>query len=83
MKKILIFGGSGFIGSALAKSLSQEHQVTVFDNNERKHSIIELPESVKWIKGDICDINSVRKVVKNQNIIYNLAYIVDYNFHKV
>ena len=29
--KILIFGGSGFLGQNLALKLSQKHKVTIFD----------------------------------------------------
>lgn len=75
MKKILIFGGSGFIGSALAKKLAETNEVTIFDNNERGHSNIEIPSHIKWIKSDIRDFDKVKSSVKGQDIVYNLAYI--------
>ena len=36
MKKVVVTGGSGFIGSSLAQKLVQlGHTVTIFDNNSR------------------------------------------------
>lgn len=38
MKKILVTGGSGYIGSVVAKRLLERgYDVTVFDNLERGH----------------------------------------------
>ena len=46
-EKILITGGSGFIGSAITKYLVEKgHKVTVFDNNSRG-KIKRLEEVIK------------------------------------
>ena len=51
-EKILVTGGSGFIGSAITKYLVEKgHKVTVFDNNSssrilsEKLALFELPRS--------------------------------------
>lgn len=75
MKKVLIFGGSGFIGSALANKLSSKYEVTIFDNNERKHSLTNVNKNIAWIKNDICDYESVLNAIRGNDIVYNLAYI--------
>ena len=46
-QKILITGGSGFIGSAITKYLVKEgHSITVYDNNSRG-KIRRLNEVIK------------------------------------
>ena len=57
-QKILITGGSGFIGSAITKYLVKEgHSVTVYDNNSRGkiRRLNEVKNKIKFIKGDIRD----------------------------
>ena len=48
--KVLVIGGTGFIGSYVVRQLiKMGHKVTVFN---RGQTIAELPPDVKWIKGD-------------------------------
>jgi len=70
--KILVTGGTGFIGNELVKKLSKRHKVTVFDRTI-KHVI----KGVKYIRGDITDIQQVRKAVKGNDYIYHLAAVLD------
>ena len=72
--RILIFGGSGFLGKNLSKYLSKKkHKVTIFD---KKKNSINL-KKIKFIKGDILNLKQVIKASKNQDIIFNLAGISD------
>lgn len=72
--RILIFGGSGFLGKNLSKYLSKKkHKVTIFD---KKKNSINL-KKIKFIKGDILNLRQVIKASKNQDIIFNLAGISD------
>lgn len=72
--KILIFGGSGFLGQNLALKLSQKHKVTIFDKKKLK---IFSKKNIEFIKGNILDFKKVLKVSKNKDIIYNFAGISD------
>jgi dTDP-L-rhamnose 4-epimerase len=83
MKKVLITGGAGFIGSHLCDELLRyEYEVTVLDNlNEQVHGInCERPEylssKVHLVVGDIRDAEVVEKLVKKSDIIIHLAALV-------
>lgn len=67
--KILVAGGSGFIGSHVANMLSETgHQVTIFDNTRSK----ELHPSQSFIQGDILTSN-LMEILSDQEIVYNFA----------
>lgn len=67
MKKILIIGGSGFVGSRLTEYLINDHSVTIFD----KVSSPFYPQNT--IIGDVRNQEELNKVIKNQNIVILLA----------
>lgn len=78
MKKYLVTGGTGFIGSALVKRLVKEgHSVRVLDNNVRG-SIEKLGntyKSIEFIQGDIRDPEIVQRACKGMDSVAHLAYI--------
>jgi len=68
-KKILVTGGSGFIGSFLVEALIQKgYEVTIFDIDEPKFT-----PKVPFIKGDITDREAVFKAVKGQDVVFHYA----------
>jgi UDP-glucose 4-epimerase len=72
--KIIVFGGSGFIGSHLVDALTKAgHDVTIFDMNPSPY----LQASQKFIQGDILDIEAIQKAIANQDVIYNFAGLAD------
>ena len=74
MNKVIVFGGSGFVGSHVADHLTANgYEVTIFDLN---HSPYILPEQ-RMVVGDILDKEAVVEAVSGQNVVYNYAGIAD------
>jgi len=73
---ILVTGGAGFIGSHLAEKLINEgYNVIIIDNLSRGNlnNLLNVRESVKFIKGDIRDYNLMNDLIKNSEVIFHLA----------
>lgn len=80
MKKYLITGGSGFIGSNIAeKVLDQGDFVRIVDNfsTGRRKNIEEFfgNPNFELIEGDITDIEVVKKAVKDMDFVLHQAAI--------
>lgn len=78
MKKIIVTGGTGFIGSNIVKYLvTKNENVLVFDNNSRGNieNLNEISESFEYLNGDIRDKEKFIKVTKNVDTIIHLAYV--------
>jgi len=76
--KVLITGGTGFIGSNLAKFLiNKGYDVTIFDNNLRgKISRLDgYRGKLKFIEGDITDFNEVNEASEGIDSLFHLAFI--------
>jgi UDP-glucose 4-epimerase len=61
-KTVLITGGAGFIGSTLARRLSSNNQVVIFDNltrNAMQHTLRECREDIRVVEGDILDVDKL------------------------
>ena len=78
-KKILILGGTGFIGYHLAKeALRRGFQVSSLSKNAPKK--IRYLKKVKYIIADISDKNFIKKKIKdNFQYVVNLAGYVDHS----
>src|SRR5581483_9842535 len=78
MKKHLITGGAGFIGSTLAKSLLADgDDVTVVDNLETG-SLENLDgarghERFHFVEGDICDTRLMDELTSKADVVEHLA----------
>lgn len=77
--KIVVFGGSGFLGSHVADTLSaSNHQVTIFDVKPSTY----LQMNQEMIVGDILDLDAVTKAVKGCDAVYNFAGVADIDLAK-
>ena len=77
-KNILITGGTGFIGSNLAKMLVKKNfKIKIYDNYSRQSSknINNLPKQIKVIRGDIRNRDKFFNALKKTDIVIHLAYI--------
>ena len=80
--RAIIFGGAGFIGSALAaKLLSEGNEATVFDSlytgKMENLAGCKGKKGFKFIKGDMRKPGEVRAALKGQDIVYHLAANAD------
>ena len=78
MKKILVTGGAGFIGSHLVKRLADSgHEVVVLDNLLRGNKIDKATlNNVNLVVGDVRDRDLVIKLAKNAEYIYHFAAVL-------
>lgn len=72
--KVLVSGGSGFLGSHVADALAEKgHQVTLFDRTPSKY----ISDGQKEIIGNILDKELLIDIVRSQDIVYHFAGIAD------
>lgn len=80
MKKILITGGAGYLGSTITEHLlTNGYSVTVMDNLVYKQlSLLHLFKNpqFKFVLGDVRDTQLLQDLVKNHDVIIPLAAIV-------
>lgn len=76
--KVLVTGGTGFIGSYLVKRLVDESvDVRVFDNNVRGrvNRLGNYIDRLEFINGDVCDFDQVNSACQNVDTVFHLAFI--------
>ncbi|MFZ2656327.1 MAG: SDR family NAD(P)-dependent oxidoreductase [Victivallales bacterium] len=76
--RILVTGGTGFIGSALVRRLVQEgFKVRVLDNNSRGGSerLSDVSDEIEFCRADIRDAGKVSRACKGVDCIFHLAYV--------
>ena len=77
-RRVLVTGGSGFIGSALVKALVLAGcAVRVFDDNSRgaPRRLADVEKDVEFIAGDIRDASALRRAVAGVDEVHHLAYV--------
>jgi UDP-glucose 4-epimerase len=82
MKKVLVTGGAGFIGSHLTERLVKEgYRVMVLDNlvTGRLDNLknIKGDRNLSFIRADIVNLESIRKYFKGIDWVFHLAALAD------
>lgn len=79
VKKALVTGGAGFIGSHIAEGLVRKGcNVTILDNLASGHleNLESIKTAVSFVRGDIRDENTLDEVVKGCDTIFHEAAVV-------
>ena len=74
MKKYLVTGGAGFIGSHLSEELSKA-KVVVIDNLFQGNKL-KLNRNIKLVRSDIRNKKMIEKYSKGCNAIFHLAAVI-------
>ena len=77
-RRVLVTGGSGFIGSALVKALVRHGDaVRVFDDNSRGalRRLREVEADVEFVGGDIRDPAAVDAAMRGIDEVHHLAFV--------
>ena len=69
--RVLVTGGTGALGAATTKWLTRAgHEVVVF----ARHEPSALPKGARFVRGDICDAESVRRGMEGCDTVVHLAW---------
>jgi nucleoside-diphosphate-sugar epimerase len=76
--KVLVTGGSGFIGSALVKALVKSGaKVRVLDDNSRgrPRRLADVEKDIEFIGGDIRNPDAVERAAQGMDEVHHLAFV--------
>jgi UDP-glucose 4-epimerase len=76
MKRALVTGGSGFIGSHLVEGLlARGYQVRVLDNfaTGRRENLTHIATEIELLEGDVCNLTTVRNAVRQVDVVFHEA----------
>jgi len=73
-QKVVIFGGSGFLGSYVADELTgRGYDILIADLTPSKY----IQEKQQFMKVDVSDIKSIQAAIKGASIVYNFVAIAN------
>jgi len=76
MMRVLVIGGSGFLGSHVADALHAEgHEVRVYDRLPSPW----ISHGQQMICGDLLDVDALDQAVAGCDVVYNFAALADLN----
>jgi len=72
LKKILVTGAAGFLGSHLCEKLALRHKVIGIDNLIGG-DLANLPKKLEFYKIDCCDFQKLNKIMRDVDVVYHCA----------
>src|SRR5208283_5465700 len=79
MKKYVVTGGAGFIGSALVRGLLalNDGSVEVIDNlsTGHRHNLDDVAARIVFHQCDICGFEAIRPVIAGADTVFHIAAI--------
>ena len=76
--KVLVTGGSGFIGSGLVKALVKSGaKVRVLDDNSRgrPRRLVDVEKDIEFIGGDVRNADAVERAAQGMDEVHHLAFV--------
>ena len=81
MKKILITGALGYIGTELCKlysGFSWKYEIIALDNRFVSERVNELKRrKIRFIQADILAFDQINEIINNADVVHHLAGITD------
>ena len=80
-KKILVAGGTGFLGSYLLRYLVSygfKNIKAIKRKSSRMDLIAEVKDKIEWLEGDILDVPFLEEAMENIDQVYHCAAIVSF-----
>jgi dTDP-4-amino-4,6-dideoxygalactose transaminase/nucleoside-diphosphate-sugar epimerase len=75
-RNVLITGGAGFLGAALAADCSRRGwDVTCLDVSPSERLPCDDPR-IRFVEGDVRDLDLIPRLVENSNVVFHLAAVV-------
>lgn len=73
--KIVVFGGGGFIGSAIVdRLLRDKHSIRVFERPRvDPYRQFEADEAVEWVTGDLMSTHDVGQAIAGMDVVFHLV----------
>ena len=73
LKKILVTGAAGFLGSHLAEKFAEmKHKVIGIDNMMGGYKD-NIPKNIDFFNFDCCNLKKMKQVTKNIDVVYHCA----------
>ncbi len=71
--RVLVVGGSGYLGSLVNPFLAEHHTLRVFDLNLPSNLASEYGLGIEYVRGSVCDPEALADAVKDIDVVLYMA----------
>ena len=71
--RVLVIGGSGYLGSLVNPFLAKRHTLRVFDLNPPSDLASEYVQEIEYVGGSVCDPEALANAVKDTDVVLYMA----------